>query len=113
MWLCCLSCGTQALRCCLQAFSRWAISRCGAQASPCRGFSRFRAWDLGHVGSVVVSRGLSGSVSCGIFLDNGSNMSPALAGEFLITGLPGKPPKLFSIDSILDSRQLGRFLSRN
>ena len=37
------------------------------------------------------------------------SMSSALVGEFLITGLPGKPPKLFSIDSILDSR----FLSRN
>ena len=71
-----LSCGTQALCCCLQAFSRWAISRFRAQASPCRSFSHFRAWGLGHVGSVVVSQGLSCSMSCGIFLDNGSNPCP-------------------------------------
>ena len=41
--------------------------------------------------SVVVAHGLSCSVACGIFLDQGSNpVSPALAGRFFTTRPPGK-----------------------
>ena len=77
----------------------WAFSRCSeqgllwlwARASPCCGFpcgTRSRgAWAL-----VVTALGLSCSVACAIFPDQGSNpMSPALAGEFLTTGPLGKP----------------------
>ena len=38
----------------LQIFSSYGeqglLSSCGAQASPCGGFSRCRAWALGHAG---------------------------------------------------------------
>ena len=44
------------------------------------------------VGSVVVAHGLSCSVACGIFPDQGSKpVSTALAGGFLTTVPPGKP----------------------
>ena len=44
------------------------------------------------VGSVVVAHGLSCSVACGIFPDQGSNpCALALAGGFFTTASPGKP----------------------
>ena len=48
----------------------------GAWASHCRGFSCCRAWALGHTGSAVAVLGLSCPEACGIFLDQGSNLSP-------------------------------------
>ena len=68
--------------------ARGATLRCGAQASHCGGFSCCGAWALGaqasvvvahrlqRGGSVVVAHGLSCSVVCGTFPDQGSNPSP-------------------------------------
>ena len=51
------------LPCCTKAFSscreRGLLSRCGARASHCRGFSFCRGWPLEHSGSIVVVPGLS------------------------------------------------------
>ena len=53
--------------------------------------SHYRAWSLGHTGSVVVVHGLVAPTAHGIFPDQGSNMCPlALVGGFLTTGPPGK-----------------------
>ena len=41
--------------------------------------------------SVAVAHVLSYSKACGIFPDQGSNPSPALAGGFFTTEPPGKP----------------------
>ena len=50
------------------------------------------AWGLWSTGSVVVAHGLSCSVACGIFPDQGSNLlSLALVGGFFTTEPPGKP----------------------
>ena len=46
---------------------------------------------LPHTGSVVVVRGLSHSAACEIVLNQGSNLSPALAGGFFTTDPSGKP----------------------
>ena len=47
------------------------------------------------VGSVVVAHGLSCSTACGILPGPGIEpMSPALAGEFLISGPTGKLPSI-------------------
>ena len=35
--------------------------------------------------------GLSCPVACGVFLDQGSNLCPSLAGGFFATEPPGKP----------------------
>ena len=72
------------LCCCRQAFSS-----CGARPS-CDGSSA-RGTVSRCTGSVVVALRLSCSEACGIFLDQGSNPFP-LAGRFLTTGPPGKPP---------------------
>ena len=51
-------------------------------------------WSMGSrcLGSVVVAHRLSYRTVCGILPDQGLNpVSPALAGRFLTTGLPGKP----------------------
>ena len=80
-----------------------ATLRCGAWASHCGGFSCCRAQALGARASVVVACGLS---SCGAQaqLLRGmwdlpgpglEPMSPALAGGFLTTVPPGKPPVQF------------------
>ena len=54
--------------------------------------------------SVVVVHGLSCSVACGIFLDQGLNLSLLhLAGSFLTTEPPGKPHILF-IHSCFDGQ---------
>ena len=69
-----------------------AVSRgysLGARASHCRGFSCCRAWALGHTGSAVAVLGLSCPEACGIFLDQGSNLSP-LRRQVDSTELPGK-----------------------
>ena len=39
----------------------------------CSGFSCCRAWALGHAGSIVVEHGLTYSLVCGVFPDQGSN----------------------------------------
>ena len=51
------------------------LSGCGAWASHCSGISCCGAQALGH-NPVVVGRGLSCSVACGIFLDQGVNPRP-------------------------------------
>ena len=63
------------LRCCVRAFSSHGL-RCGVWASHCGGFSCFGARSLGALASVVVAHGLSCSVACGIFPDQGSNPRP-------------------------------------
>ena len=88
---------------------------CGVQASHCGGFSCCGARALGTWASVVVAHGLS---SCGLWalerrlsscgaqdqLLHGmwdlpgpglEPASPALAGGFLTTAPPGKPPREF------------------
>ena len=52
------------------------FSSCGAQVSHCGGFSCCGAWALGTQASVVVAHGLSCSVACGIFPDQGLNPCP-------------------------------------
>ena len=56
------------------------LLRCGAQASHCGGFS---LWSTGsrRAGSVVAAHGLSCSVACGIFPDQGSNPCPLQIGR--------------------------------
>jgi len=47
---------------------------------------------LQNTGSIIVAHGLSCSLACGIFPDQGSNpMSLTLAGRFFATEPPGKP----------------------
>ena len=53
-----------------------ATLSCGVQASHCSGFSYCGARALGTRASVVVARGLSCSVACGIFPGQGSNLCP-------------------------------------
>ena len=61
-----------------------------------------------HAGSVLVVHGLSCSVACGIFLDQGLNLSLLhLAGSFFTTEPSGKSHILF-IHSCFD-RQLDCF----
>ena len=50
-----------------------ATLRCGAQASHCGGLSCCRTRALGPWASVVVAGGLSCSMACGIFPDQGLN----------------------------------------
>ena len=50
---------------------------------------------LQHLGSAVVAHGLSCSVACGIFLDQGSNLC-SLHWGFLSTGPPGKSSTVLS-----------------
>ena len=89
----------------------------GAWASHCGGFSRCRARALGAWASIVVARGLSSCGSqalehrlsscgtwaqllCGMWDLPGPGLepvSPALAGGFLTTASPGKPPKTISL----------------
>ena len=63
-----------------QTFSRCAVqgllSSFGARASHCGGLSCSRAQALGCVGLVAVARGVSCSVACGLFLDQGSHPCP-------------------------------------
>ena len=50
---------------------------------------------LYSIGSVVVAHGLSCSAVCGIFPDQGWNLSPTLAGRFFTTELPRKPLHMY------------------
>ena len=54
-----------------------------------------RAGSLWHTDSAVVAHELSCPSACGIFPNQGSNFYPALAGEFLTSGPPGKVPVIF------------------
>ena len=49
---------------------------CGTLASHCGGFSCCRAWALGLMGFSSWGAGLSCSVACGIFPEQGSNLCP-------------------------------------
>ena len=89
-----------------------ATLHCSVRASHCRGFSYCEARALGAQASVVVACGLSGCglralelrlSSCGAraLLLHGmwdlpgpglAPLSPAMAGGFLTTAPPGKPP---------------------
>ena len=75
----CICLAAVGLDFCSSAFSsggEWGLlSRCNA-GSCCGEFSCSRAWVLGQVDSVAVAHGLSCTVSCGIFLDQGSNRCP-------------------------------------
>ena len=56
-----------------------------------------------------MAHGLSCSVACEIFSDQGSrpcNMSPALAGRFLTTAPPGKSPHSFDYCSFVVSFEI-------
>ena len=70
------------LCCCSWAFSSCSkqglLFSCSVLASHRSGFSCCRTWALELEGSVVVAHGLSCSVSCGIFPDQGSNLHPLL-----------------------------------
>ena len=104
------------LHCCAWAFlwlrGAGATLRCNVRASRCSGFSCCRAWALGVQPSVVVAHRLSNCGSwalecrlsscgawaqllCGMWDLPGPGIkpvSPALAGGFLTTAPPGKPP---------------------
>ena len=80
-----------------------------APASHCGGFSCFRAWALGHSGSVVAavwavehwltSVGARAQLLCGTWELPRSGIelvSPALAGGFFSTEPPGKPLDQYS-----------------
>ena len=68
------------LRCCIQAFSSCGkhvlLSRCDVRASHWGAFSCCSVWALVHIGSVLVARGLSCPVACGVPPDQGSNPRP-------------------------------------
>ena len=68
----------------------------GDSSSWCMGLSLLRPLLLRstgsrRAGSAIVAHGPSRSAACGIFPDQGSNPSPALAGRFSTTAPPGKP----------------------
>ena len=72
--------------------------RGGHSSSRCAGLSLsrpllLRSTGSRRAGSVVMAHGPSRSAACGIFPDQGSEpVCPALAGRFLTTVPPGKPP---------------------
>ena len=97
-----------SLFCCIQAFSgcseQGLVCSCSAQASHCGGFSCWGAQVLGCVGFSrcglqAPELRLSGSGTSAQFPHGMQDLpragikvvSPALQGEFLITGPPGKP----------------------
>ena len=67
------------LHCCTGAFSSCSeqglLCSLSERASHCCGLSGFKASSR-HVGSVVVTHGLSSSSACGIFPDQGANLEP-------------------------------------
>ena len=67
------------------------LSRPGARASHCGGFSCCGARALAITCSVISVHGLSCSEARGIFPDQGLNPSPALAGGLFTTESLGKP----------------------
>ena len=78
-----LSCGKWDLRCVALASLVVALGL----------FSNCGTWALERMGSVVVARGLSCPVACGILVPQAAiePASPALEGGFLTTGPPGSP----------------------
>ena len=86
--------------CCLWAFSsceeQELLFSCHVQASQCGDISCFRARAIGLRVSIAVVPGLSRSVACGIFPEQGSNLCP-LAGRFLTTGPLGKSHNIIYI----------------
>ena len=79
--------------------ARGLLSRCGAWAPEhvgsvdvTYGLCSCGAWALECVGSVVVACGFSCPTACGILVPQPGiePKSPALEGEFLTTGPPGK-----------------------
>ena len=65
--------GSSSLRVLFSSCNEWGLlSGCSAQASLCGGFS-CGAWAPDTQASVVVALGLSCSMACGIFPDQGSN----------------------------------------
>lgn len=72
------------LHCCVWAFSEFEVPRLLIVVA-----SVTQAWALGHPGSVVVPHGFSCSKACGIFPNQGSELSPCTGGGFLSTGPPG------------------------
>ena len=112
------------LHCCMQTFfscgKQGPLSSCGTDASCCVGFCYCGARALGHLG--FSSTGPWAQSLQGIWNLPGLGIKPvlpALAGEFLTTGPPGKPryflitgsstPSLLSPSSFLSyiSKQLG------
>ena len=71
-------------------------SRCRMQALGQVG-SVAAAPGLWSTGSVIVAHGLSCSEAFEIFLDQGSNPYPALAGGFFTVESPGKPLVFLSL----------------
>ena len=79
----------------MRAFSLVVISG-GYSSLWCAGFSlRWRlllgctgsgVWTLGRTGSVIVAQGLSGSVACGIFPDQGQTCVPCTDNWIVIHG---------------------------
>ena len=70
---------TLGLCCWAWAFSgwgEWGLLCCGARASDCSCFSHCRARSLGAWALGVVACGISCSMACGIFPDQGSNPCP-------------------------------------
>ena len=70
------------------------VTECGLQRAPAsvlgnRG-SIVAVSRLSSTGLVIVVLGFSWSEACGIFLDQGLNLSPALAGWFFTSQPPGK-----------------------
>ena len=92
---------------------RGLLSRRGAWASHCGGFSCRGAGalvrtglhscspGLWSTGFVVVVHRLSCSVACRMLLDQGSNRSLALQGKFFTSEPPGKRPPLYPTKSLL------------
>ena len=71
---------TLGFHCCPRSFSSCGehrlLSRFGAWASHCSGFSCYRARAPGYTGSLVVALGLSCPAAWGIFLDQGWSPCP-------------------------------------
>ena len=64
------------MQACLSCDEREVLSGCGVQVSYYSCFSCCREGAPRQAGSVVVVQGLSCSVACEIFLDQGSNQCP-------------------------------------
>ena len=79
----------------LQCSKRRPLSRCGAQAAHCGGFSLVMSTAVWCVSSVVVAYGLVTYSMWNIPGPGIEPVSPASQGIFLTTGPPGKPPLLF------------------
>ena len=90
------SCGEQELLCLRGAGFLLGCLPCGARAVGVRA-SVVAALGSQSTGSVAVVHGLRGSVTCGIFLDQGSNPCPLHWQADSSTEPPGKPVSLFLI----------------